>query len=184
MGYLTTTIIGTAAALATSAVGVAKSLEQSNNQKAQLEHEANLAEYNAQITEDKAQIVEEEGKQAKREADEAATRKRQEAALMVSSQRSKQGASGAQVDVGSNLDLNLDTVERGELDALQLEEQGKLQGHNKQLQAWNLRNQGTIDQLAADTYSDKAKEYSPMLNSAPTLINEGKKSANAFINLI
>ncbi len=182
MGYLTTTIIGTVAALASSAVGVASSVEQSNNQKAQLQHQADLAEYNAKLTEDKAQITEDEGRRAKREADEAATRKRQEAALMVGSQRSKQGASGAQVDIGSNLDLNLDTTERGELNALQQEEQGKWQDHNKKLEAWNLRSQGTLDQLSADAYNKKAQQYSPLLNSAPTLLNEGQRSINTLVD--
>ncbi len=182
-GSTTATVISLVAGLASTAVGTVGAIEASNAQKNQAEYQADMAEYNADIAEGNAQIAEEEGRRAKREADQAATRKRQETALLVGNQRARQGASGAQVDAGSNLDLNLDTIEKGELDALQIEEQGQLQELNKQHDAWNLRNQGAKDQSTANLYANKANQYSPLLSASPTVISGTKKASGDFINL-
>lgn len=50
-------------------------------------------------------------------------------------------SSTPQVDAGAALDLNLDTTEKGELDALALQEQGLQQDYMKRVEAWNLREQ-------------------------------------------
>ena len=67
-------------------------------------------------------------------------RKRQETSLLVGKQRAQAGASGAQIDSGSHLDSQLDLREKGELDALSIEEQGERAAYNQEVQAWNQRN--------------------------------------------
>ncbi len=177
-------IIGAVTALAGSAMSVASGMEQTNAQQEHAKYQASMAEYNAKVAEGNAQIAEDEGKRAKQAADEAATRKRQETSLLIGQQRAKQGASGAQVNIGSNLDTNLDFAERGELDALQLEEQGKWQDYNKRIDAQNHRNQAGVLQTQATNYSNQANQYSPLLSNGQTLLTGIKKTSTDFINLI
>ncbi len=172
-GYISA--VSVVAALASTAMTVASSVEQSNTQREQADYQAGMAEYNAKVAENNARYAEDEGKQLKQQADEAATRKRQETALLIGQQRAKQGASGAVIDVGSNLDLSLDTAERGELDALQLEEQGYWQDYNKRLDAQNYRSQGAVANSQADMYSSKANQYSPMLQTGNTILTGANK---------
>ncbi len=184
VGSTTAAVIGAIAAVSSAAVGVVTNIEQTNVKKAQAEYSADMAEYNAKVAEGNAQIAEEAGRQAKKEADENATRKRQETALLIGKQRATQAASGAQVGVGSSLDANLDIAERGELDALQLEEQGKWQNYNKKIDAWGARNQGAALQSQASMYSNQANSYSPLLENSKTLLSAGNKTTNQFIKMI
>ncbi len=144
MGISTTTmaVIGAVAAVASATAGVVSSVQSAEAQRQQQEHEDDMAQYNAQVAEINAQRAEDEGKEAKKEAYEEATRKRQETAQIVGQQRAAQAASGAQVDQGANLDLNLDTAEKGELDAFSINKQGQWEDYNKRVDAWNYRQQG------------------------------------------
>lgn len=144
-----------------SAVG---SYQQAQAQQQQAATQAELAQRNAQIAEQNAQAAEEEGREAKKIGYENAVKKRQEAAGIIGAQRAAQAASGATVDVGSALDLNLDTTEKGELDALALREQGLQQDYLKRVDAWNLREQGTGQQIQSKMYSQMGQSYSPWLS--------------------
>ena len=82
------------------------------------------AEYNAAIATKNQELAEEQAAAQRREGYENMVKKRQEVAGVIASQRAAMGASGAQVDRGSFLDLELDTAEKGEIDALALYQRG------------------------------------------------------------
>lgn len=159
MAIATTTaaIISAAVALAGTAAGAAGAVQQSRNQREQAEYQAGLAERNARIAEQNAQAADEEARAAKKEGYENAARKRQEAARIIGAQRAQAGASGAQTDAGGTLDRVLDTAEKGELDALSLQQQGANAAHNQQLRAWGLRNQAQSSTLDAPISAQKGR---------------------------
>ncbi len=173
-------IISAVAGIGGTALSVLGSYQQAESQKAQAEYQSDMAEYNAKVAEGNAQIAEEESKKIQRDAYEDSLEKRQEAAQIIGAQRAVQGASGSTVDVGSNLDLNLDTAEKGEIDALAIQEQGDWNAYNKDLDAWSYRNQGRADQTSSQMYSNKAASISPMLDSSKTLLSGMKKVGSSF----
>ena len=151
------------ASLAATAVSTISSYQnaktQADNQKAQAKFQANIARQNQELAEDQASAQ-------RREGYEAMVRKRQEVAGIISRQRAVAGASGAQVDQGSFLDLNMETAEKGELDALALYQQGLDNAYNSEIQAWNYGTQ-------AQGYTMQAKQadtISPSLAAATTAI--------------
>lgn len=77
-------------------------------------------------------------------------KKRQEVAGVIASQRAAMGASGAQVDRGSFLDLELDTAEKGEIDALALYQRGLDAAYNTEVQGWNYGQQAKAYEFQAD----------------------------------
>ncbi len=176
--------ISAVTALASAAMGTVSAIESSNAQKQQAEYQSDMAQYNAKIAEQQAQMAEYEGAELKRDAYEEGVKKRQEAAHMVASQRAAQAASGAVVDTGSALDLNLDTVEKGELDALQLQEQGAWQDYNKRVDAWNYRNQAASLESKSDMYSHRAQQISPLLDNTDSLLSGVKKVGTVFGQLM
>ncbi len=176
--------ISAVTALASAAVGTYSAIENSNAQRQQAEYQSDMAEYNAKIAEQQAQMAEYEGAELKRDAYEEGLKKRQEAAHLVGRQRAAQAASGTTVDVGSALDLNLDTVERGELDALRLQEQGAWQDYNKRIDAWNYRNQAASLESKSDMYAHKAQQSSPFLTNTDSLLSGVKKVGTAFGKLM
>lgn len=144
------------------------------------------AQFQAKTAEMNAQMLEEDGKEAKRESYDAAQKKRLEAATIVGQQRLAAGASGAQVDKGSFLDKQLDTVEKGELDAFAITEQGLWDDYDKRVQAADQRANGLgyagAGQMAlargrakSSMFSAKANSYTPWLPAATTLLNKGLK---------
>lgn len=144
------------------------------------------AQFEAKSAEMNAQMLEEDGKEAKREGYDNAQRKRLEAASMVGKQRLEAGASGAQVDQGSFLDQQLDTVEKGELDAFAINEQGLWEDYDKRVQAADQRSKGMgyagAGQMAlargrakSSMFSTKANSYTPWLPAATSLLNKGLK---------
>lgn len=183
MAIATTTaaIISAAVALAGTAAGVAGAAQQSRNQRQQAKYQAGLAARNAQIAEQNAQAADEEARAAKKEGFENAARKRQETARIIGTQRAQAGASGAQADAGGNLDRVLDTAEKGELDALSLQEQGANAAHNQQLRAWGLRNQAQSSALEAQYLRKKAASDYPGLTT--TLLNGASRAGRNFYNL-
>ncbi len=180
IGTTTMAVISTVTAIASAAMGTYGAVQQSQAQKDQAKYQSDMAEYNAKIAEQQAQMAEYEGAEVKREAYEAGVKKRQEAAQIVGSQRASQAASGAVVDAGSALDVNLDTTEKGELDALQLQEQGAWQDYNKRIDAWSYRNQSAASQSQSAMYSNKASQYSPFLDGADSLLSSMKKVGSGF----
>jgi len=140
------------------------------------------SQLNQQVAGINAQMAEDEGKAAKAIAHENEQKKRMEVASIISSQRAAAGASGAQVDQGSFIDLQLDTVEKGELDALALREQGMWQDYSKRIEAHNYRMQGLSNSMQApltlakgniqsSLYRGQANSYTPWLSAGSSLIN-------------
>ena len=92
-------------------MGVISSIQQGKAQAAQAQYQADVARQNQELAERQAGAE-------RREGYEAMITKRQETARLIGRQRAAAGASGAAVDVGSNLDLQADTAAQGEIDAL------------------------------------------------------------------
>ncbi len=186
MAAFTTTsaVITAVTALASAAVGTYSAVQQAQSQKDQAEYQSDMAEYNAAIAEQQAQVAEYEGAEAKRSAYNESVKKRQEAAQIVGKERADQAAAGVAVDVGSSLDLNLDTTEKGELDALALKEQGAWQDYNKRLDAWSYRNQSAAQQSKADQYSQQATQYSPLLSGTKSVLSSSGSVRSSFGKLL
>ena len=96
-------------------------------------------------------------------------------------QRAGAGASGAQVDAGGNLDRVLDTAEKGEMDALSLQQQGADAAYNQQLRAWGLRNQAESASLEAQYL--RGRGNTDDLGLTPTLLNSAGRTGRNFFNL-
>ncbi len=197
VGTTTMAIIGAVTAVASTAASVYASYEQQEAQRqaaeqeeqaarAQAQYQQDMAEYNAKIAETNAERVEEEGRALKRDAYDNSVRKRQEAQQIIGQQRALQSASGAVVDAGSNLDLNLDTAEKGEIDAFHLREQGAWQDYNKRVEAWNYRQQ------AAEAETDRLSQsyiptqsYTPLIGKSTTSLLKGlNDTASTFGKLM
>lgn len=132
-------------------VGAVGSVYQNSVASAQARAQSQQAQDNADIANQNAKLAEEEARQARREGYENKLKKRQEVAGIIGSQRAAQGASGALVDSGSFMGLELDTVDKGEADAIKMEQQGYDAAYQKELEAYNYRNQaGQLQQQAAD----------------------------------
>ncbi|MDD4701542.1 MAG: hypothetical protein PHI96_04920 [Desulfovibrio sp.] len=183
MAIATTTAaaISAAVALAGAAVGTVSSLQQAESRRQQAEYQSKLAERNAQQAEQSATLADENARQEKQAGYEAAVKKRQEAARIIGGQRAKASTSGAQVDAGSQLDLNLDTAEKGELDALTQEQQGANAAYNQHIRAWNLRNQSTGATLNAENLNNNAQ--TDYLGLTTTLLNGASRVGRNFYTL-
>lgn len=164
---ITATTIMSVIGVGMSAVG---GIQQGQAQQQQAQFQSDMAARNATIAEQNAQLAEEEGRESKKIGYENAVKKRQEAAGIIGGQRAAQAASGVTVDTGSTLDLNLDTAEKGELDAFALQDQGAQQDYLKRVEAWNLREQGTGQQLQSKMYS-QASNNSPWLSAGGSLFS-------------
>lgn len=141
------------ASLLTTVAGTAISTVAQINQA---EAQSRQAEANADAALQNAKLAEEEAQQKRREGYENKLKKRQEVTGIISSQRAAQGASGALVDSGSFMDTMLDTVDKGEADALKLEQQGFDAAYQKDLEAYNYKNQAAqYRQQASDLQSSK-----------------------------
>ena len=123
-------------------------------------------------------MAEEEAGQARADSYDAAVRKRQETALLIARQRAQAGASGAQIDSGSHLDSQLDLREKGELDALSIEEQGERAAYNQKVQAWNQRNAAQGSQ--ARERQLRSKSGTDYLSLGKTLLNGAGRLGNNF----
>lgn len=132
-------------------VGAVGSVYQNSVASAQANAQAQQAQANADIANQNAKLAEDEARLARREGYENKLKKRQEVAGIIGAQRAAQGASGALVDAGSFMDTTLDTIDKGESDALKMEQQGYDAAYQKELEAYNYRNQaGQLQQQAAD----------------------------------
>lgn len=115
-------------------MGVISSIQQGKAQAAQAQYQADVARQNQELAERQAGAE-------RREGYEAMITKRQETARLIGRQRAAAGASGAAVDVGSNLDLQADTAAQGEIDALNAYNAGLDSAYNYELQAHNYKQQ-------------------------------------------
>lgn len=124
-------------------MSVSAQSQQAQQQKAVAEYQANVAQKNQELAEEQAAAV-------KRQGYDDAQRKRLQVAGIIGSQRAAAGASGATVDTGSFLDLNMDTAEKGEIDALAIQQQALDKAHNLQIQGWNSGQQARAYAWQAD----------------------------------
>lgn len=177
----TAAAITAAVALAGAVAGTASALQQSANQQAQNDYQSRLASRNAQVAEQNAQVAEEAARAERRQGYEDAVKKRQEAARIIGSQRAEAGAGGATVDVGSTLDRNLDTAEKGELDALSLRQQAENNASNQDVRAWALRNQATDAQLQSQYSNSRAQTN--YLGLTSTLLNGASRVGRNFYTI-
>lgn len=146
MAVASTTVIATitaAAAIASTAVSMAAQQRQAQQQK-------DAAEYQAKIAEQNQQLEQEQAAANRREGYDKAGRKRLEVANIIGKQRAQAAGSGAAVDQGSFLDLNLDTAEKGEMDALALQQQGLDAARGNAIQAWNAGQKASAAHWEAD----------------------------------
>lgn len=150
----------TMGALAVGALGVGMqtvgAYQQSKAQQSQLNQQADIATRNQQLAEEQASADRQQGYEDKLKA-------RQQAAQVIGTQRAMAGGSGAQVDVGGNLDLTLDTAERGEIDAMAAYQQGLNKAYASEMQAWNYGNQ-------AGSLRAQANSINPGMNAFTTLL--------------
>ncbi|MBQ9405251.1 MAG: hypothetical protein IJU37_00760 [Desulfovibrio sp.] len=150
----TTAAVISAVSIAASLAGTAMSaIAQNQAAQRQAEQQEAANRYQQKISERNRDLAEEQARAARKEGYENAVRKRQEVAGIIGAQRARQGASGVGVDVGSALDLNLDTAERGEIDALALQQQGLDKARNLEIQAWHSNANAQAYGWAADNVS-------------------------------
>lgn len=174
----TAALLGAAVPLASTAVGTWSAVSRQEEQRKQAEFSADMARRNAQIAEENARMAEEEARQTRADSYDKAVRKRQETSLLVGKQRAQAGASGAQIDSGSHLDSQLDLREKGELDALSIEEQGERAAYNQEVQAWNQRNAAQRSQ--ARERQLRSKSSTDYLSLSKTLLNSAGRLGNNF----
>lgn len=120
------------------------------------------ADYQAKVAANNAATAEMEAKFAEQQGERNAEAQRRKTAIMIGAQRARMGASGAVVDSGSFLDLTLDTAKQGELDAMALLNEGKIQ-------AWRSRVQGSNFMAQSNLY--KSSKTSPFLAAGGTLLS-------------
>lgn len=144
-------------ALAGTGMSMVAQQQQAQQQKASAEYSAKIAENNKELADDQAAAV-------KRQGYDDAQRKRAQTAGIIGTQRAIAGASGATVDTGSNLDMQLDTAEKGEIDALGIQQQSLDKARNLQIQGWNYDQQ-------AQGYSWKADNLDPTVGMIGTALN-------------
>ncbi|MCR5563994.1 MAG: hypothetical protein K6F46_11655 [Desulfovibrio sp.] len=150
----TTAAVITAVSVAASVAGtVMSSMAQQQAAQRQAEQQEAANRYQQKIAERNRDLAEEQARAARKEGYDAATRKRQEVASIIGAQRARQGASGIATNTGSALDLNMDTAERGEIDALALQQQGLDKARNLEIQAWNSNQNAQGYAWAADNVS-------------------------------
>lgn len=154
-------VAGTIATVASTGLGIYSSLAQSRAQQAQAEYQSKMAQYQADVARENQNLAEQQASAQRREGYENMIAKRQATAKLIGKQRAAAGASGAAVDVGSNLDLQTDTAAEGEIDAINLYNQGLDKAYNYEIQAWNYGNN-------AAAYDSQAGAYDTQASSAAT----------------
>ena len=125
-------------------IGVVGSIRQARPQSEQMEYQADVARQNQQLAEQQASAE-------RRQGYENMITQRQETAKLIGRQRAAAGASGAVVDVGSNLDLQADTAAQGEIDAINTYNQALDRAYNYDVQAVNYGNQAAAYDASASS---------------------------------
>ena len=136
-------------ALAGTAMQMSAQQQQAQQQKASAEYSAEVAQRNQDMAQEQAASV-------KRQGYDDAQRQRLKAAGIIGTQRAIAGASGITADTGSNLDLQMDTAEKGEVDALAIQQQSLDKAHNLQIQGWNSGQQAAAYAWQADSIDPTA----------------------------
>lgn len=163
---LTASIIGIVGSLAGTGMSMVAQQKQAQQQRA-------VAEYQSKVAEQNQELAQEQASAARKEGYDASVQKRQEAARIIGAQRAAAGASGAQVDTGSFLDLNMDTAEKGEMDALALYQQGLDKARNHEIQGWNSGEQ-------ARSYAWQADRLDPTAGMLGTALGGVAQAGSTF----
>lgn len=153
-------------ALAGTAMQMSAQAQQAQQQKASAEYSAGVAQRNQDMATEQAASV-------KRQGYDDAQRQRLKAAGIIGTQRAIAGASGVTVDTGSNLDLTMETAEKGELDALAIQQQSLDKAHNLQIQGWNSGQQ-------AQAYAWQADNIDPTAGMVGTALGGLAKAGSNF----
>ena len=153
-------------ALAGTAMQMSAQAQQAQQQKASAEYSAEVAQRNQDMAQEQAASV-------KRQGYDAAQTQRLKAAGIIGTQRAIAGASGVTVDTGSNLDLTMETAEKGELDALAIQQQSFDKAHNLEIQGWNSGQQ-------AAAYSWQANNLDPTAGMIGTALGGLAKAGSNF----
>ena len=150
-GYASATaaVLAIAGTVASTTMSMQAQQKQAAQQKASAEYQADIANKNQELAQEQAAAV-------KRQGYDEAQRQRLKAAGMIGTQRAIAGASGITVDTGSNLDLTMETAEKGELDALAIQQQALDKSHNLQIQGWNSGQQAAAYAWQADSIDPTA----------------------------
>jgi hypothetical protein len=152
------TAITLASTAASTAVGVYSSIQQGKAASAQAKHQADVARQNQELAEQEASAQRKQGY-------DAMVAQRQKVAKLIGQQRAAAGASGAAVDIGSNLDLQADTAAQGELDAINMYNKGIDAAYNTDIEAWNYGNQASAYDASA-----KSAERAGYMNAVGTAL--------------
>jgi hypothetical protein len=110
-------------------------------QRAQGKFRKGTAEYNARVAENQAQ-------ETRRAGTEAENIQRRKTAELLSKQRAQLGAAGVELESGSALQLQEDTLTLGEADALRIRSNTQLQVESLQTGAGLTRQQGAFAESA------------------------------------
>lgn len=132
------------------------------------------ADYQAKVAANNAATAEMEAKFAEQQGERNAEAQRRKTAIMIGSQRARMGSSGAVVDSGSFLDLTLDTAKQGELDAMALLNEGRMQ-------AWRSRVQGTNLKAQSELY--KSSKTNPFLAAGGTLLEGAGRAGFGYYQM-
>lgn len=162
----------TAAVLAIAGTAVSTTMSMQAQQK-QAQQQKASAEYQAKVAEQNQELAQEQAASVKRQGYDDAQRQRLKAAGIIGTQRAIAGASGITVDTGSNLDLTMETAEKGELDALAIHQQSLDKSHNIQIQGWNAGQQ-------AQAYAWQADSIDPTAGMVGTALGGLAKAGSNF----
>ena len=148
------------ATMVLTAGGTLFSAYQANEQG---KYQEQVAKNNA-ITQDRMAV------DAERRGEVEEANHRLKVAQMKSSQRAKQGATGAEVNTGSAALLQQDTAEMGELDALTIRSNAQREAWGYRAGATNSRAQGKLDKMRGRS------------NAVGTLLTGGSQVAGQWYN--
>jgi hypothetical protein len=135
-------VIGTVATIASTAVSVTSSIQQSNNQQA-------MYNYQAKVNENNAKIANENAAQERQSGLEEARQQRIKTLQAIGSQQVAMAGNGIDITSGTALDTIEDTAQYGELDALMTQYNAERTALNYEQQASNFNNQANLDKIAA-----------------------------------
>lgn len=158
MDPVTATVLSIASTAASTAFGVYSSIQQGKAAQKQADYQAKVAKQNQELAEQQASAE-------RMAAYEEAQATRRKAATLIGSQRAAAGASGAVVDIGSNLDLQADTAAQAEMDAINAYNRGIDSAYNSEIQAWNYG-----QQAEGYTMQGKAAKQAGYMNAASTAL--------------
>lgn len=128
------------------------------------------ADYQEQVAKNNAITQERMAKDAEARGRIEEANHRLKVAQMKSSQRARQGATGAEVNTGSAALLQQDTAEMGELDALTIRSNARRESWGYRVGATNSRAQGKLDKMRGRS------------NAAGTLLTGGSQVAGQWYN--